>query len=365
MLGEPDAAEGVARIVGRDAKPIEFVNGFGVGVAASAGDPNAVTGAQDGLDGGDEAAGRYLPDDVFAVAHVDVGFAVGDDEDAAVAGVVTHVDGQTLRSPKALAGFAQSRLSLSCGTSAAQAFGHGVDFVSERREEAEILCRGLGGAHGMPGADSAHALDDTRQGLHEEPSNHSESDGRDEYDKCEEAPEAASPDAVRFTADKARVSDKDERAGELIAVVQGKVFFQPLQVAAMIKGADDGSLAQGPIEGCAGECVKEIVWSGKGEHATSRIVDNNLQSRGVAFGRSHEERKRAGVVQGKSFLNGRQDAQPHPLSAPDEFLTEDVLVREHIKISGGNRNQRDACNERQNQAQTKLVHGFLQLLIYL
>ena len=60
FLGEPDAAQRVMRMVGRDAQAVVLVHGFAVGVGGAVGDPRAVASVEDGFERGDQAAGGNL-----------------------------------------------------------------------------------------------------------------------------------------------------------------------------------------------------------------------------------------------------------------------------------------------------------------
>ena len=74
------------------------------------GDPGARTSAHDRLQRGDEAAGRALDFDAVAAALVDVGLAVGDDDDVLAPQLAVQDGAQAFRCPGDLAFVARAVL---------------------------------------------------------------------------------------------------------------------------------------------------------------------------------------------------------------------------------------------------------------
>ena len=101
FVGEPDAAQGVARVIRWHLHVIVAVHHLAVGRAAAVRDPGAGTGAHDGLDRRDHAAGRHLHRPMLAVAswRVDVGLAVRHHQHGAVVELFAHHLLQRLRRP--------------------------------------------------------------------------------------------------------------------------------------------------------------------------------------------------------------------------------------------------------------------------
>ena len=82
LFGEPDTADVIGLLSGGHADMIVTVHGFAVGAAAAVSYPNTGAGAHDGLERGDQAAGG-MPDFNFSLGRVfvDVGLAIGEDND--------------------------------------------------------------------------------------------------------------------------------------------------------------------------------------------------------------------------------------------------------------------------------------------
>jgi hypothetical protein len=80
ILAEPDPAQGVARIVRRQAEPAGLVGRFPIGVAAGLRDPDAAAGAHHGLHGRHETGGRPLRLDASVAPDMAQGLAVRNDE---------------------------------------------------------------------------------------------------------------------------------------------------------------------------------------------------------------------------------------------------------------------------------------------
>ena len=76
LFGEPDSAQGIARIIRRNDQPVIRVHHLRVGVARSMRHPRSIAGAKHGLKGGNQAAGRHIDFDRFPAADVHIGFAV-------------------------------------------------------------------------------------------------------------------------------------------------------------------------------------------------------------------------------------------------------------------------------------------------
>ena len=110
---------------GRDAHHIVFVYNEIVGRAAAMRDPGSRTGAHDGLDGGDQAAGRALDDDAVGGLFVNIRFAVGDYEHLVAAQIGVQQIAELLGCPQIWRVFAVAAFVL-------QFAQHGAQILGER-----------------------------------------------------------------------------------------------------------------------------------------------------------------------------------------------------------------------------------------
>ena len=81
LLGEPDPAQRIARIVLRQAEPARLVRRLAIRVAAGLRHPDAAASAHHGLHGRHEAGGRPLRFDPPIAPDVTQRLAVRDDEE--------------------------------------------------------------------------------------------------------------------------------------------------------------------------------------------------------------------------------------------------------------------------------------------
>src|SRR5207249_6728114 len=99
LLGQPHAPDAVRGALGGDAYVVGRVHGLPVGAAAAVRDPGPGAGAHHRLERGHQAARGALDlNDVVAV-HVDVGLAVGDNQDFLALQVVSQDRPQRLGRP--------------------------------------------------------------------------------------------------------------------------------------------------------------------------------------------------------------------------------------------------------------------------
>src|SRR6266853_6116869 len=80
FLGEPEAAECVTRMVRRNAQPVICIDGFPVRIRGAMCDPRAIAGAQNRLEGGNQAARGHAGLDSFAAVDMFVRLTIGDYE---------------------------------------------------------------------------------------------------------------------------------------------------------------------------------------------------------------------------------------------------------------------------------------------
>ena len=85
LVGEPEEFEGVGGVVRGDHYAVFVVDGEVVAGAAAVGEPGAGAFLHEGVDGGGDAAGGGGDVELSVDQVVDVGLAVGDDDDAVVA----------------------------------------------------------------------------------------------------------------------------------------------------------------------------------------------------------------------------------------------------------------------------------------
>ena len=154
LVRQPDAAEVVRRLSGRDHDVVVRVHDLTVGRPAAVGDPRPRAGAHHRLQGGDQPARRPGHLDAVAAARVDIRLAVRHDEDVLAAKVVVQDGPQRLRRPVHLALVAGPVFGLHVPDQRAQVAGDGAKFGK----------RGLGSRPGRPqqpfapqeGADAFH-----------------------------------------------------------------------------------------------------------------------------------------------------------------------------------------------------------------
>jgi len=103
LLGrQPDTTERVGLLAGRHRDPVVLVDGLAIRRAAAVRDPDARASAQHGLDRGHEAARGVLDlDGALGGAVVDVGLAVGEDDDLLPREVADQGLLELLRAPAA------------------------------------------------------------------------------------------------------------------------------------------------------------------------------------------------------------------------------------------------------------------------
>ena len=82
LFCEPDAPQRVLRMFGRDSDPVVRVHGFPVRAAAAVRDPGSRAGPHDRFDGSNQSARRSGNLDPFPGFDMDIGFAIGNDEDS-------------------------------------------------------------------------------------------------------------------------------------------------------------------------------------------------------------------------------------------------------------------------------------------
>jgi hypothetical protein len=99
ILGKPDAAQCVTRILGRHAQVVVGVDHPSVGIAAGVSHPDAAAGAQDRFQRGDHAAGRRHALDAPADVAVLIRFAVGEQHQLPVAQALLNEIVQRVFSP--------------------------------------------------------------------------------------------------------------------------------------------------------------------------------------------------------------------------------------------------------------------------
>src|ERR1035438_2531959 len=92
FFANPDSAQGVAGIVRRNAQAVTLVHRFAIRIATAVGYPGSVAGAQNRFERGYESAGGNDGLDILALPSMDVGFAIGNDKQAAVAKQRPHLD---------------------------------------------------------------------------------------------------------------------------------------------------------------------------------------------------------------------------------------------------------------------------------
>ena len=112
LLREPNAAQLVGRIVGRDLNAIVPVDDFTISRTAPVRDPRARTGAHDRLEGRDESARRTLDHDGVVLPNMDVGLAVGNDDHILTAKLPIENSSQGVGRPGKLFFVAQPMLRL-------------------------------------------------------------------------------------------------------------------------------------------------------------------------------------------------------------------------------------------------------------
>ena len=101
FLGEPYPADVIGLFIGRNTNVIIAVHSLAIGGAASVGDPHAGAGAHDGLEGSDQTARRMLHfDAAVVVAVVNVGLAVGQDDNLLALQVPVQSLFQAFRGPQ-------------------------------------------------------------------------------------------------------------------------------------------------------------------------------------------------------------------------------------------------------------------------
>ena len=98
-LGQPDPPQGVARRPGRHLHTIVLVDDIAVGGAAALRDPGAGAGSHHRLHRGHQPAGGPVAGDAVVAVLVDVGLAIGDDDDLVGRKIVPEQRAQPLGAP--------------------------------------------------------------------------------------------------------------------------------------------------------------------------------------------------------------------------------------------------------------------------
>ncbi len=108
LRAEPDAPQGVLRLVGWDAKATPAVDDVSVCVAGSVSNPGPIACAKDRLERGDQAAGGHENVNAASAPYVHIGLAVGDDDQAAAVETIGDRDPQAFGCPQRIAGLAET-----------------------------------------------------------------------------------------------------------------------------------------------------------------------------------------------------------------------------------------------------------------
>ena len=108
FFAQPYPAQGIARIVGRNAQAIVRVHHFGVGVSAAMCDPRSVAGVEHRFQSGHQAARRHNHFERFAVPLVHVRLAIRHDKQPATVQTSLDLHRQTVRRPHGFRGLAQA-----------------------------------------------------------------------------------------------------------------------------------------------------------------------------------------------------------------------------------------------------------------
>ena len=108
LLAQPHPAQGIARIVGRNAQAIVRVHDFGVGVSAAVCDPGSIAGVEYRFQSSHQAARRHYHFERFAISLVHVGLAIRDDKKPAAVQTSLDLHCQPVRRPHGFRGFPQA-----------------------------------------------------------------------------------------------------------------------------------------------------------------------------------------------------------------------------------------------------------------
>jgi len=203
LLGEPDPPQGVRRTAERDREAIAAVDRLAVRRAAAAGDPGSGARAHHRLERGDKAARRALQTDAIAIAHVNVGLAVGHGDDVVAMQLAAQHRPQGLAVPDALAAVERTILALEVANEIA-------DVASDRLQ--------LGHRHRDAGAHEPLAAQQAAKALHPAAPRQLRDHHRDERDDRRERDEEVQevPPRLRSPAlDRAHVAHEQElRTGD-------------------------------------------------------------------------------------------------------------------------------------------------------
>src|SRR5262249_24155302 len=104
FASQPNAAQGVLRMIGRYPDVIEGIHSSAIGVAGAWRDPHAVAGAQNRLQAGDQTACRHFVFDTVGTVSMLVRFAIGDSKKPRAAKPVFDEDPEPFGGPGGVGG---------------------------------------------------------------------------------------------------------------------------------------------------------------------------------------------------------------------------------------------------------------------
>ena len=153
---QPHSPQDISRIIGRDQQPVIGVHHVHISVAGPVRDPGPVTGAQHRFHRSNQAARGNVDFDVFAAAHVQVGFAVRNHEKPPLLQPGANVHRQPIRRPHGLSRLAQPSFQLGSRASDVQTLGESRDLPCQRTKHLQI--RQFDPPHSTTGAQRLHPV---------------------------------------------------------------------------------------------------------------------------------------------------------------------------------------------------------------